>query len=231
MSNFSNANTPAFFESVGPISFVAANSTLAKVLTEPYVGAAAVGVLPAFYGGCTVIDLTASSTDVSKDIILYHGDILTTQDVTNTGAMTTTTSTIPRTNGSFITDGWKVGDLVMTFAPFNAAPNVAMDGVLGIITTVAALTLTVNGTPFAALTLAAGTRIVRVSPYVRVNVPANSGTNGTLPNVLLLGSSVDSTATPLERKFGPTEMLIGAMQASVGALPAYVSIVGQLARY
>ena len=231
MSNFSNANTPAFFEGIGPISFIASNSTLAKVLVEPQVGAAAVGVLPAFYGGCTVIDLTASSTDVSKDIILYQGDVFTTQDVTNTGAMTTTTSTIPRTSGSFITDGWKVGDLVMTFAPPSLAPNAAMDGVLGTITTVAALTLTVNGTPFAALTLAAGTRIVRVAPYVRVNVPANSGTNGTAANVLLLGNSLDSSATPLERKLGPTDMLIGAMQAAVGALPAYVSVVGQLARY
>jgi len=232
MSNFSNAITPAYFESIGPVSFVAGNSTLAKVLVEPKVGAAAAGTLPAFYGGCTIIDLTASSTDAaSKDVYIYLGRIFTTQETTATGAMTTTTSTIPRTNGSFITDGWLVGDLVMTFAPVGTAPNASMDGVLGVVTTVAALTLTVNGTPFAALTLAAGTRIVKVSPLFRAPVAASSGTNGTAPNVLFQGNALDSTATPLERKLGTTDMLIGAMQAAVAALPAYVSFTGQVARY
>lgn len=231
MSNFANAVTPAFFQGIGPVSFIAANGVAAKVLVEPQVGSAAVGTLPAFYGGSTVIDLTAVSTDIVKDFFLYQGKILTTQDAAATGAMTTTTSTIPRTVGSFITDGWQVGDLVMTFAPVGTAANAAMDGISGSVTAVSDLTLTVSGTPFAALTLAAGTRVARVAPLFRTTITAVAGMDGVVANVALLGNSKDSSSIRTERKLGPTDMLIGAMQAAVGALPAFVAISGQLARY
>lgn len=232
MSGPVNAITPAGFRVEAADTFIAANSTLAKVLVETTPGAAAAGTTPALYGGCTVLDIVAASTDASnKDVILYIGNVTTTQDATNTGAMTTTTSTITRTNGSFITDGWRVGDLVMTFAPANAAPNASQDGVIGTVTTVAALTLTVNGTPFAALTLANGTRVVRVRPHFRATVAANSGTNGTSPSVGLLNNGQDGSSVRTELKLGPTNMLIAAMQSAVSALPAYVSIGAVTAQY
>lgn len=232
MSGPVNAITPAGFRVEPPATFIAASSTLAKVLVETSPGAVAAGVSPAYYGGCTVIDAVVSSTDGSaKDVIVYLGQVATTQDTTNTGTMTTTTSTIGRTNGSFITDGWKVGDLAMTFAPASAAPNASQDGVLGTITTVAAGTLTVNGTPFAALTLATGTRIVRVRPHFRATVAANSGTNGTSPSVALLGNGQDGSVLRTELKLGPTNMLIVAMQSAVSALPAYVSASAVTALY
>jgi hypothetical protein len=145
--------------------------------------------------------------------------------------MTTTTNTIARAAGSFITDGWKAGDLAMTFAPANTAFNASQDGVLGTITTVAAGTLTVNGTPFAALTLAAGTRIVRVRPHFRATVAANSGTNGSSPSVALLGNGQDGSVLRTELKLGSSNMLIAAMQSAVSALPAYVSISAVTALY
>lgn len=226
------AAVPASFQNAGD-SFVAGNSTVAKILVEPMPPAAATVTAPLYGGGCTILDLTATSTDASsKDVILYTGDALTTQDGTNTGAMTTTTSTIPRTTGSFITDGWQVGDLVMTFAPFGTAPNAAVDGIVCVVTTVAALTLTVNGTPIAALALATGTRIMKVVPLLRAPVAANSGTNGTLSNVRLMpGNSLDASAITTEHKLGATTALIAGMQAAVSALPAYVALSAQIARY
>lgn len=231
MSAPQNAITPSGFEIAPPVTFIAANGTAAKVLVEPYPAAAAAGNDPAFYGACTVLDLTASSTDgSSKDVILYRGRVATTQGA-GTGAMATTSSTIPRLSGDFIADGWRVGDLVMTFAPPSLAPNAGVDGILGVVTAVAALTLTVNGTPFAALTLAAGTRIVRVRHLFRAPVAANSGTNGALVNVALLGNGLDSSLLRSEMKLGPNGMLIAAMQAAVSALPAYISIDAPVARY
>lgn len=232
MANPINAIVPGLFESAA-CSFVNGNGTAARVVVEPQPGAAATGNLPAFYGGFSLLDLIASSTESSssRDVQLWLAEVLTTQDATNTGAMVTTTSTIPRASGSFIADGWRLGDLVMTFAPPGTAPNAAMDGILGIVTTAAAGTLTVNGTPFAALTLAAGTRVCRVSPLMRAPVAAGSGTNGTTAAVSLLNGALDGSIVAGERKFGPSDMLVAGMQSAVTAGATYVALVAQYARY
>ena len=233
MSSPLHAITPAGFVQPRPITLTVTNGTAAKVVVEAYAAAASTATAPAFYGGCTVIDLVASSTDVAKDVLMYTGQVATTQETTNTGIMATgSSSTITRAAGSFITDGWKAGDLLMTFAPDLLAFNAAVDGILGIVTTVVAGTLTVNGTPFAVLTpFATGTRIVRVSQRGRFPVAASAGTNGTTANTRLLGNALDSTAVSTEIKLGADNLLIAGMQANVGALPAYVSIAATVARY
>jgi len=231
MSRPSYAAVPVGFQQIRPVTFTVTNGTAAKVVQEPLAAAAAGATSPLYYGGCTIIDLTATSSDVAKDVILYEGVVTTTQETTATGAMTTTASTITRTNGTFITDGYKVGDNVMIFAPEGTTPNAAVDGILATLTTVVALTLTANGTPFGALTLATGSRVVRVANLFRATVAASSGTTASAPNVKLLGNAQDQSAILAEKKLGATDMLIIAMQAAVGALPAYVSIAGQVARY
>ena len=233
MSSPVNAITPALFQGVGPVSFVAGNGTAAKVIMEPQVGSAAVGTLPAFYGGSTVIDLLAASTDAAaKDIFLYQGNILTTQGAGPTGAMATAaTNTVTRAVGSFITDGFLVGDVVMLFSPVGTAPNAAVDGIVGVLSGVAAGVLTTNGAPWANLALAAGTRVVKVGLLFRATIAANSGNSATIPNTALLGNSMDSSAIRTEHKLGATDMMIAAMQAAVSALPAFVSVCGQVARY
>lgn len=231
MSSPINAITPALFQQQSPETYIAANGTAAKILVDALPGAAASGTTPALYGGGTVIDLTAVSTDSSsKDVILYSGVVASTQGGA-TGAVTTTSNTIVRTTGSFISDGWQAGDLVMTFAPSGTAANASMDGILGTVTTVSATTLTVNGTPFAALTLATGTRIVRVAPHCRMTVAANSGSNGTTVSASLLGNALDGSAIRTEIKLGSNNVLAAAMQAAVSALPAYVSIRPVVALY
>lgn len=226
MSNALYAAVPASFDS-GIASFTATNGWPAKILVDTQSAAAATATTPLYYGGATIIDGTISSTDsASKDVQFYRCKVLST--ITGT----TTTSTIPRASGSYITDGWKVGDVGMLFAPVSAGPNAAVDGILFTVTGVVALTLTLNGTPIAALALAANTRVCKVSPTFKTAVAANSGTNNAVSNVAILGNGMDSGSTvKTERKLGANDIFACAMGSAVSALPAYVTVEAQFARY
>ena len=232
MTNPVNAAVPAGFSS-HRISLTVSNTTIARVLIEPQLAAVATTTSPLFYGGSTLIDMIGASTDgTSRDVFFYDGFIRTTQETTNTGAMATTASTITRTNGSFIADAWGPGDQVMIFAPVGTAANAAVDGILGVVTAVVALTITVNGTPFGVLSpLAAGTRIVRMTPWFRAPVAANAGTNGTTANVKLLGNALDVATITIERKLGSSNLIAVHLPVQASALPAAVSITATIARY
>lgn len=240
MSQPAYAITPALFANPSPATFIAASGTVAKVVTDAYPGAAAAGTQPALYGGCTVIDLTANSTDVAKNMNLYIGTITTTIDAgTVTGVTTstaTTNATLVRTNGSWIADGFDVGDLVMLFAPTapgSALAHQTVEGTLATVTGTSALTLTFNGIPtgWTALTVNAGTRVCRVTPHFQASIAASAGTNGTTPSVGLIGNSMDGSYIKSELKLGANNILIAAMQAAVGTLPAYVSVDAVVALY
>lgn len=232
MSSPDYAITPALFRAHAPASWIAASGTAARIVVEQTAAAVATATAPQLYGGCTVLDLVATSTDGSaKDVQTYIGTVATVQDAVATGNLTTTTGTIVRQAGSFIADGWAPGDLVMCFAPAGTAANAAVDGVLGIVTGVAALTLTLNGTPLAALALAAGTRVVRVKPHTRQTVAANAGTSANVPAQALLWASNDASNVRGELKLGDKNVLIAAPVAAVSALPAYLTVGAVLAGY
>lgn len=236
MSAITNQVAPNDFL-VRSTGFTVTSGTVAKVLVETQAAAAAASPLPAYYGGCTVIDLVAASTDsANKDIDIFLGEVLTTQDNTNTGVLATTATvngTVTRVNGSFITDKWKVGDNIMIFTPDGTAQvATTVDGLLSTITAVAATTLTINGTTWSAQTpLTSGTRLVRVSRLFRAQIPLNSGNTNAITNYSLLGSSMDSSVMRFEKKLGSNNMLIGAMVANPSALPAYLSVTATYARY
>lgn len=233
MSTFVYANAPAGFLQPAPANFTATNTTVAKVVVDTYPAAIATTTTPQYYGGCTAIDLVATSTDsVARAVMVYDCAVSTTQDPTFTGVMTTTTSTIPRTTGSFVTDGWLVGDQVMTFSPSSVAPNAAVDGIVCIVTAVTALGLTLNGTPIAALTLGAATRICKVRTVGRFPIAITAGTDGATANVNLIGSTtLDKSLLTTEVKLGASNLIAIAMQATISALPAVVSIGATVARY
>lgn len=230
MSSPSNGAFPSGFRTERPTSFTAANTTIAKVVVEPILGAAAISPAPAYFGGCAVIDLPVFSSDSAlKDINLFIGTIRTTQDAVNTGVMATTAagnSTITRISGSFITDGWKVGDQCMLFTPDNTAQvATAVDGIASTITAVAALTITVNGVTLAAATpLTAGTRLVSVTKKFTASIPINSGNTNAIASANLLNNSMDGAALRSDIKLGPLNMLIASMGSAVSALPCVVSI-------
>lgn len=236
MTQAAYGNLPAGFRSPKPIAFTVTNSTVAKILVDQIPAATASGSLPPYYGGGTLIDLTATSSDASdKDVIIYVGTVLTTQDPVSTGSITTgAQNSLTRGSGSWIIDGFEVGALAMIFTAAGTAQVVTgIDGIPLIVTGVTATALTFNGTPLAAgaNVLTTGTRICAVADKARVTVTADAG-NGTVPNVCLLGNpAYDNSMVTSELKFGPENLLIAAMASAVSALPAQVKLLPSVADY
>lgn len=230
MSTPEFAAVPAEFDS-HTVTFIAANGTACKVVADTSGGEVGTATSPLHYGGGALIDLTVCSTDgTAREVAAYVGQVAVTQQTTDTGTMATTTSTITRVNGSFITDTLRVGDAVMLFSPKTLAPNAAVDGILCVVTAVTATTLTLNGTPLAALTLAAGTRLAKVGLIAKAAVPISAGSLVGTPSVqLMTGNS--GTAVTTDRKLGSDDLLIIGMSAAVSALPALVSVTAQIAHY
>lgn len=213
-------------------SWIAADGTKARLLTETITGAAESSPLPQFFGGISVIDCVATSSSGStQDVQLYQGKVRTTQDTTATGNITITASSIVRANNSWITDGWRPGMNAMVFPADNGAENASVDGILGTITAVSATTLTVNGTPFAGITLSAGSRIVQVSQLHRQTVPANAGNSTSVASYPLLGASNDAANQRSARMLASDEVMIAAPVAAIAALPAYLNILTTYGRF
>lgn len=234
MSSPLYANTPNGFTPGKPVGFIAATGTAAKVVIEPQTAAVAVPATPSpdFYGGATILDLRVSSTDsVAKSLLLWMGEVQTTASITIT---LSSQNLLTRASGSYITDGWRVGDQVMIFAPFGSAQVAAgIDGIAGTITAVAALTLTVNGTPWASGSnvLTTGSRLVNISQIIRAAVPANSGNaDGTNP-VFVISNTISSALIPQEVKLGASTVVAASLVAAASALPAVVSVTSSIARY
>jgi len=216
-----NGNTPGMFANIAE-AFTSANGTTARVVQD---------VTPAsgtLTGGCRVFDLVASSTDASaRSINVYVGVVLTTQSASSTGALAVTTqNTLSRAAGSFIAEGWRVGQSVMVAAPAGLSAN-GSDGLLGIVTAVNASTLQVNGTPFTNETLGAGSRLIKVAFRQQVSVGSNAGTLNS--NASLLGSGNDTSKDPSGIELGANGVLIAALATAVSALPAQVFIDGHVA--
>lgn len=118
MSTPVNANVPGSFNGL-QTSFIAANGTLAKVFADV---ASASGN---FTGGQRVFDVVVSSTDSAANaLILWDATQMTLYANMGVAATTATSNaTVTRTVGSFITDGWQVGDSAMCFGSAGASNN------------------------------------------------------------------------------------------------------------
>lgn len=224
--------------------FVAADGTQAKILVEetPAQVLGAISgelALPGestvrqriLMGGCRVIDGSISSTDGSaRSLLIWLGRVLSR--VSDFGATTTVTgtNTFNRASGSFITDGWRAGDTVMPFGMTTAANN----GVAGVVTTVTATTLVVNGTPYTNETMPASARLMRVSQRTRRAVAINAGNADSTPAAALMGGGQDPATPALPDtgySLGDADTLIVGMVAAVSALPASVNVHAVTARY
>jgi hypothetical protein len=229
MSNPVYAAVPSAFATSG-VTFVATDGTAAKPLVEAQQPAAAGSTSPALYGGASVFDLTGTSTDAaSKPVQFLIAKPLTIVDAA-TGTVAATPSAITRTVGSFIADGWRAGDLLMVFAPDGEAKVAGVEGVMAIVASVTALSLNFSGTPLGSATLPAGTRVCDVQRLYQATVTAGAGTAPQRSEPLLDVASNGSNVRP-ERKLGAGEILAVAMAQAVSALPAYVHVNAQFARY
>ncbi len=226
------------------VSFTAASTTSAKILVDvsPAQVVAAISgetALPGestvrqrvLTGGCRVIDGKATSSDsVARALLVYEG--VQTSLYANMGTVATTAttnSTITRTVGSFITDGFQIGDNIMVFGAVSAANN----GMIAIVTGVAAGTLTLSGTTAISVaeTQSAGFRIIRVGAAYRKPVAITAGTDGTTAPVPIIGGTLDPRTDTTGISLGANGMLIVGMQATISALPAVVSVTANFGLY
>ena len=220
------------------VSLINATGTSAKVLLDklPSVASSLSPPSPAFYGGATMIDLTAVSTDTSaRDVIFWMCDILSTVG-SATGAVTNTATTIVRTTGSFIVDGFSQGDIAIMFAPTTqgaAAASVSgqMGVVAGDIISITDTTITVNSATFSTTgTVPTGTRICKCAPWMRASTPAGAGTNGSVSSQSLLNHSLDGSLLRYEKKVGSNQLVAVSAAAAITS-GKYININAQVARY
>lgn len=224
--------------------FVAADGTVSKILvdeTPAQVLAVISGeaALPGeasvrqriLMGGCRVIDGSIQSSDgTNRSLYINFGHVASR--VSDFGATTTVTATntFNRATGSFITDEWRAGDLVIPFGMTTAANN----GVVATVVTVTATTLVVNGTPYTNETMPTTARLIRATTRTRRSIPLNSGNADTVPAVALLGGSQDPAAAALPDtgySLGADDVIMVNMGAAVSALPASVQVHAIIARY
>lgn len=231
------ANTPSDFDHpYCNASFNVNDGTKAKVIVWPQGSNAAADPVPMRYGGAAVISLVASSNDAAnKDFRIFMGNKLTTQDAALTGTINSTASTLVRANtaaSDWVREGWRPGMQAMVFAPQGAAENASVDGILLTITGVTQGTLTFNGAPLAVLAaLAAGTLIVAVAQRVTLQIPANAGNTNAIPNVAIVGNTLDKSVVTDRYVLGASTMVIAQPLAALSALPATVGFDAAIARY
>lgn len=203
--------------------FTVTTGTQAKILVPETPSGVAYGTLTTT-GGCRVVAGTIASTDaVAKSALIWVGDRLSAMG-NATGTITSQNVITRNDAGSFLTDGWSIGDPVMAFGTGLAAD----DGVQAVLTAVTALVLTFNGTPFTNTTLAATTKLYRMAQRTQRAIPANSGNaDATLPVPLFTTGATsqdpDLPALPdTGLSLGPTNILAVSFKAALSALPAQI---------
>jgi len=174
-------------------------------------------------GGSRIHALSVTTNDAANNTVVL-GRARRRTLVSDMGtASIATTSTITRSSGSFVTDGFLVGQRI-AILPLNegdgANLTTAANGQILTLTTVAATTLTVSGTPLIAETILAGFAIYQMMQHSVTSVPLNSGFASGVPAVSLLSSSVMPWVDDTPNRFltlGPTEYLWAAAGTALGA--------------
>lgn len=123
----------------------------------------------------------ASSDTAARDVSVYHGKLLTS--ASNMGTTAFTTGTLTRNSGSFVTDGWAVGDTALP----SGSTTLSNDKLLTV-TAVASGTLTFSETQTAE-TFASTALLYRVGRLTTHNVPATAGYVNSIPSVDGLGDN------------------------------------------
>lgn len=177
-------------------------------------------VMAAGSSGARIHQQIACSSDASANTIkVYHCEKLTAQDAMGTGAFVdggAGSDTITRSSGSFITDGWKVGDLLIVSGSTTRANDFAVR-----LTGVASGTLTfVTGTVTTAENLPTGAMLYRGGQFQLSTLAANAGNVAGTTSFDLLSSTyapeVDDTPYRY-RTLGAYNAIAVALGTALGA--------------
>jgi len=135
--------------------------------------------------GSRVHGIAVVATDAGANTaILYYGKRMTLQSAMGTGAFVDgggSDDTITRTSGSFVTDGWLVGDRLLVAGPAGAgAPTTLANSFFVTLTTVAALTLSfATATTDTAENFPTGAVIYKLAQLHLTTLAANAGNAAT----------------------------------------------------
>jgi hypothetical protein len=212
------------------ISLTVTDSTRAKVLVDKQIAA---GNL---LGGFRIIDGQVASTDgTARSLIVWQGEELTLAADMGTASIATT-STITRSAGDFLANGWKPTDSAMLLhGPIGPYAGTAANyGTLLQVTAVAAGTLTFNGTPLTAETMQAGSRIVRVAQRTRLAIAINAGNADATPPVPLMTGTQNPSSAALPDtgwQYGDNSLVMVSVAAAISALPARIDVIASIGRY
>ena len=178
--------------------------------------------------GSRIHGISLVNTDSgASDCTLYHAEAMTLQSAMGTGVFDDnggSADTITRTSGSFITDGWLVGDRLWVHGATTLG-----NGFFVTLTAVAALTLS-----FATGTVSAdtdenfptGAIIYRLSQLHLTTVAANAGNAASTDALDMLISDWPIADVTPDRyiTLGATDALVFSVGTAVGASPDRVDI-------
>lgn len=165
--------------------------------------------------GCRIHYLNVAQTEATaRNLVL--GIARRVSQPANFGATKTVTSqnTINRASGSFITDGWRVNDIVMLVNVTDVFTD-ANHATFGVVSAVAATTLTVTGTPFTNQSpMSDSLSLYKVALQTTHNIPASAGNTNAVPSVAALGLTQWPMIDGSPGRFltlGPNDLLVGQL--------------------
>lgn len=154
-----------------------------------------------------------------NEVQLYHLEKMTLQSDMSTGTLVDgggSDDTITRGGGSFLTDGWKIGDLLFVHGATTLANDFAVR-----ITGVVALTLTfATATVNTGEVLPSGAILYRATPEGKMTVLAGSGLTAGVPVVNLLDDAQRPELDASPRRYdevGPLNAMAVALTNALGS--------------
>ena len=182
--------------------------------------------MPIWQGGSSgsrVHGISAVATDSgASTAILYYAERMTLQSAMGTGAHVDDGDTITRTSGSFVTDGWLVGDRF-----FVSGNTTLLNGFFATLTTVAALTLTfATGSTNTAENLPTGAIIWRLSQLHLTTMAANAGNAASTDalDMLITDFPIADVTPDRYLTLGPNDGLALSVGTAIGASPDRLDI-------
>jgi len=211
--------------------FVGTWNVQATVILAGHGTTVAMPIFTAGSSGGRVHGIGVTSTDAgASTAILYQGTRMTLQSAMGTGAFVDGSGgddTITRTSGSFVTDGWLLGDRLLVVGPRSGPLTTLLNQFFVTITTLAAATLSfTTNTTSTAEDFPSGAIMYRLSQLHKTTVAINAGNvAGTSSVDMLITDYPIADATP-DRYIilGANDILAMSMGTAVGASPDRVDI-------
>ena len=181
--------------------------------------------------GSRVHGISLTSTDAGANTaLLFQGTQMTLQSAMGTGAFVDgggSDDTITRTSGSFVTDGWLLGDRLLVVGPRTAPLTTLLNQFFVTITTLAATTLSfATATTNTAEDFPSGAIMYRLSQLHLTTVAANAGNAASTDSLDMLITDYPIADVTPDRYIilGANDILAMSLGTAVGADPDRVDV-------